>query len=162
MIHGRWETFRAVLFLAGLALVGYVAYRYTLFNPPDHGSLYGKIFPLALPFAALAMALALRPGLIARVPGQGGLALRAAVTAFGGVWMATGMMCVAAFTGAIAEVPLGGTFDLMHMLNDHLFLPITVVALAWAPERVARWMGAEQAEPRAVREPVWGAAAPLS
>ncbi len=109
MIHGRWETFRAVLFLAGLALVGYVAYRYTLFSPPDHGSLYGKIFPLALPFAALAMALALRPGLIARVPGQGGLALRAALKAFGGVWM-----------------------------------------------------GAEQAEPRAVREPVWGAAAPLS
>lgn len=50
MNHGRlWNLFRALLFLSGLVLVGYVAYRFSLFNPPSHGSLYGRIFPLALP-----------------------------------------------------------------------------------------------------------------
>jgi hypothetical protein len=71
MNNGRnWMVFRGFLFLSGLALMGYVAYRYTLFNPPDHGSLYGKIFPLSLLLAALGMALALWPFLLDRVQGQ--------------------------------------------------------------------------------------------
>ena len=162
MVNRRWVVFRGVLFLAGLALVGYVAYRYTLFNAPDHGSLYGKLFPLALPFAALAMALAVRPRLIARVPGQGGLALRGAVTTFGGAWMAMGLMCAAGFAKAVAEAPLSGTFDLMHMLSDHVFLPVAVVALAWAPDALPGWIRPGQSDALSADEPVWGATAPLS
>lgn len=152
-----WMTFRVIFFLAGISLVGYVAYRYTLFSPPDHGSLYGKVFPLALPFALLAMLLAVRPRLFEGLSGQAGLATRSVTTVFAGVWMATGLMCAASFSNAIVAAPLGGTFDMVHMLSDHVFLPVAIVALAWAPARVARWMGAVDERPARIAEPAWGA-----
>lgn len=68
-------------------------------------------------------------------------------------------MCAAAFTTAIATAPLGGTFDMVHMLSDHVFLPVAVVALAWAPARVARWLGADGEEREKASEPALGATA---
>lgn len=146
-----WVGMRVLLFLAGLSLVGYVAYRYTLFSPPDHGSLYGKIFPLSLVLAALGMALAVRPLLLARVQGPAGLPLRTALTGLGAVWMGTGLTCVQSLATGILAAPLGGTIDMTHMLAQHVFLPLGVAALAWAPERVARWLGAD-AEPSPAAE----------
>lgn len=140
----RWVLFRALLLLSGLTLVGYVAYRYTLFQPPDHGSLYGRIFPLSLTFALLGIALAIAPHLLSRLRGHPGMACRGAVTAFGGAWMATGLMCTRALAAGVAEAPLRGTLDLVHMLSGHVYLPVAVVALAWCSRRVARWMGAEE------------------
>jgi hypothetical protein len=154
MSNGRgWTIFRGLLFLAGFSLVGYVAYRYTLFSPPDHGSLYGKIFPLSLVLAVVGMMLAVRPHLLNRVRGHAGLPLRSALTVFGGVWMATGLMCAQSLAAGMAEAPLGGTVDMIHMLSQHVFLPIAVVALAWAPARVARWLGAQAVEPVVLGEP---------
>lgn len=142
----RWMTFRAVLLLSGLSLVGYVAYRYTLFQPPSAGSLYGTIFPLSLLLAGAGIVLAVRPDTLDQLRGPRGFAVRGGLTAFGAVWMATGAMCVASFARAIPEAPLGGTIDMVHMLSDHVVLPLGIAALAWAPARVARWLGARPAE----------------
>ena len=153
-----WGAFRALLFLAGLSLVGYIAYRYSFYQPPDPGTLYGIIFPLSILLAAAGMALAFRPRALARVPGQAGTVLRSAFTAYGGVWMATGLMCTSSLARGAVAAPLGGSIDLLHMLFQHVFLPVAVVALAWAPERVARMLGAPPEEqPHAVVEPVFGA-----
>jgi hypothetical protein len=155
---GRWTIFRALLFLSGLTLVGYVAYRYTLAQPPDHGSLYGKIFPASLLLALVGISLAVSPHLLAGVRGRPGLALRGALTAYGAVWMATGMVCTRSLAAGVAEAPFRGTVDLLHMLSGHLFLPVAVVTLAWGSARVARWMGAEEVRPVGVGEPAFGVA----
>jgi hypothetical protein len=152
-----WRGFRILLFLAGLSLVGYVGYRYSFFQPPDHGSLYGTIFPLSLLLAVVGMVLAFQPYALARVPGQAGMALRSGLTVYGGAWMATGLMCASSLAKGMAEVPLGGSIDMLHMLFQHVFLPVAVVALAWAPERVGRWLGAREEHPIAAAEPAFGA-----
>lgn len=154
-----WHALRALLFVAGLTLVGYIDYRYSFFQPPDHGTVYGVIFPLSALLALAGMVLAFRPYALARVPGQAGLALRSGITAYGGVWMATGMMCASSLARGAVKAPLGGSVDLLHMLLQHVFLPLGVVALAWAPERVARWTGAPEEAPAgdaSASEPVLG------
>lgn len=143
----RWALLRALLFLAGLTLVGYVTYRYSLAQPPDHGSTYGKIFPLSLLLALAAISLAVSPHLLERVPGHPGMACRGALTAFSGTWMATGLACTRSLAAGVTEAPLAGTLDLVHMVSGHVFLPTAVVALAWSATRVARWLGAEEAPP---------------
>lgn len=157
MVTGRlWTLFRALLFLSGLTLVSYVAYRYSLAQPPDHGSLYGKVFPLSLLLALLGMGLAVSPHLLDRVRGHAGMACRGALTAFSGAWMVTGLACTRSLAAGVAEAPLRGTFDLLHMVSGHVYLPLGVVALAWGSARVAQWMGAEELRPDWVREPVLG------
>lgn len=149
----RWNVFRALLLLSASGLMAYVAYRYTLFSPPDHGTLYGKIFPLALVLALLGITLAARPHLCEGMRGQRRKAACSAVTVFGGVWMATGVMCVRSLAAGMVAAPLGGAFDMLHMLSDHVFLPLAVCALAWAPARVARWLGAPEDQGMVAGEP---------
>lgn len=157
MSSGRnWIIFRAALFLAGLAQVGYVIYRYTLFNPPDLATLYGKIFPLSLLLAGAAMMLALRPYLFEDVQGHAGSAARGALTSLGLLWMATGVMCAGMLAAGIAAAPLGGTFDMLHMVTDHVFLPFAVGALLWAPASVARWLGGQANKPFPTGSPALG------
>lgn len=153
-MNGRgWAILRGLMGTSAIALIGYVAYRYSIYNPPRHGSLYATIFPLALPFALLALALAVRPRLLAGLAGGAGVAARAGATAFGGLWMATGAMCVAGFSKAVVEAPVEGTVNMVHLVSDHIFLPVAVVALAWVPDLVARWLGAESAESAGERHP---------
>lgn len=140
-----WMILRGLMGASAIALMGYVAYRYSIYNPPRHGSLYGTIFPFALPFALLALALAWRPRLLARLPGAAGAASRSGATLFSGLWMATGAMCVAGFSKAVVDAPVAGTLDMLHIFSDHIFLPVAVIALAWAPDRIARALGARDA-----------------
>lgn len=141
-----WSVFRVALALSGLWLVGYVAYRYTLFNPPDHGTVYAYVLDASLVLAVVGMALAASPYLLHRAEGRSGLALRGALTLYGGIWMATGVGCVVSLTKGIAAAPLGGTVDMIHMLSDHIFLPLSVGILAWAPGWLARTLGAPEEE----------------
>lgn len=150
----RWAGFRALLFLAGSSLLGYIAYRYTLFQPPDHGSLYGVIFPLSVVLAVLGAVLAVHPFLLAGVRGRPGAALRGGLIGFGAVWMATGVACTRSLVEGIGVAPLGGSIDMVHMVSQHIFLPAAVALLAWAPARVAGWMGAALPEPVPTGEPV--------
>lgn len=139
-----WSVFRVALALSGLWLVGYVVYRYTLFNPPDHGTVYAYILDASLVLAVVGMALAASPYLLHRAEGRSGLALKGALTVYGGIWMATGVGCVVSLTKAIGVAPLGGTVDMVHMLSDHVFLPLSVGILAWAPGWLARKLGAPE------------------
>jgi hypothetical protein len=82
-MNRRWMVFRSLLLASGLGLLAYVAYRYTLFAPPDHGTLYGKIFPLSVVLAALGIALAVHPRLFGALRGQPRMATCSAVTALG-------------------------------------------------------------------------------
>ncbi|MBW3536016.1 MAG: hypothetical protein KY453_12525 [Gemmatimonadetes bacterium] len=146
MKAARWTQFRWLLGLSAAWLTGYAIYRYTLFNPPDHGTVYGIIFPLALVLAVTGFVLAWRPAALYREGGWGAASLKVGLTGFGLVWMGTGVHCTLSFLEGIAAAPLGGTLDMIHMLSDHVFLPAAVVALAWAPDRVARRLGAASAD----------------
>ncbi|MBA4157368.1 MAG: hypothetical protein H0X65_07820 [Gemmatimonadetes bacterium] len=149
----RWAGFRALLFLSGVSLLGYIAYRYTLFQPPDHGSLYGVIFPLSVVLAMFGAVLAVYPFLLDGVRGRPGAMLRGGLIGFGALWMATGVACTHSLAAGIGAAPLGGSVDMAHMLSQHVFLPVAVALLAWAPARVAGWMGAAPPEPLPAREP---------
>jgi hypothetical protein len=140
----RWPTFRALLFLSGLTLVGYVVYRFALPQPPDYGSLYGRIFLLSLLLAVAGMVLGVSPRSLHDARGWPGSGIRVALSGFGAVWMATGLACTPSLVAGVSESPLRGTFDLIHMLSGHVYLPLAVAALAWAPARVARWLRAHQ------------------
>lgn len=153
-----WRGFRVLLFFAGISLVGYVGYRYSFVQPPEHGSVYGTIFPLSLVLAVVGMVLAIQPDALARVAGQTGTAVRSGLTGYGAVWMATGLMCARSLVGGVVEAPLGGSIDMLHMLLQHVFLPVSVMALAWSPGRLARLLGAREFEPPLVAEQVLGAA----
>lgn len=140
-----WTPFRVALGVSALWLTGYVAYRYSVFNPPDHGTAYFYIFPASLVLAAVAFVLAFRPFLLSRVPGIGGTALRGTLTAYGAVWMASGVGCTLSLLEGIAIAPLGGSIDMVHMVSDHVFLPLAVATLAWAPGWLAVRLGASSA-----------------
>jgi hypothetical protein len=153
-----WLAFRVLLFVAGLSLVGYIAYRYSFYRPPDHGTVYGIIFPLSFVLAVAGMTLAFLPYALARLRGQAGNALRGGLSVYGGVWMATGLLCASSLAQGAVAAPLGGSVDMLHMLFQHVFLPASVVALAWAPERVARWLNAPpEPAPAAAAKPAFGA-----
>lgn len=153
----RWTGFRALLFLAAISMLGYIAYRYTLFQPPDHGSLYGVIFPLSALLAVVGAVLAAEPFLLAGVRGRPGAALRGGLVGYGALWMATGVVCTRSLAAGIAAAPLGGSVDMLHMVAQHVFLPIAVAALAWAPARVGRWLGAPEPLPRTDADPAFAA-----
>lgn len=99
------------------------------------------------------MVLAARPLFFARLRGPAALAVRAVTTGFAGVWMATGAMCTASTMKSIANAPLGGTIDVLHVFSDHVWLPLAVTALVWVPVRVAARLGAREGEPAALGAP---------
>jgi len=138
---------RAALLLASLALFAYIVFRYTLYLPPDHGSVYGKIFPLATLLAASGIALAVQPFFLRDLPGPGGTVLRAGLTGLSGLWMATGLLCVRSLARGAVAAPLGGTFDLLHLVSDHVLLPLGIVALVWVPAQVAHRLGGQRPDP---------------
>ncbi len=146
-----WTAFRVALALSALWLTGYVAFRYSVFNAPDHGTAYFYIFPASLVLAAVALVLAFRPFLLSRMPGIGGTALRGTLTAYGAVWMASGVACTLSLLEGIAIAPLGGSIDMIHMVSDHVFLPLAVATLAWAPGWLAARLGASSAVREAAR-----------
>lgn len=155
----RWLIMRGALFVASLGLFAYIIYRYTLYLPPDHGTVYGKIFPLSALLAATGIALAVQPFLLRDLRGPGGTAARVGITGLGGFWMATGVLCAASLARGVVAAPLGGSFDLLHMVSDHLILPLGIAALAWAPGPLARRLGdvALEAELSGVRYGTTGA-----
>ncbi|GAC1659348.1 MAG: hypothetical protein NVS4B3_27560 [Gemmatimonadaceae bacterium] len=149
----RWLTFRVALFLSGINLVGYIVYRHTLVHPPSHGSVYGIIFYVSVLLSVAGVVLSVEPFLLA---GEGRTrgALRGALTGFGLVWMSTGLLCARSLVDGVGKRPLGGAIDLLHMVSDHMLLPIGIAALAWVPARVAAWLGA-CSEPIASTDPAF-------
>lgn len=137
-----WLALRVALFIAAASLLVYIPYRYLAASHPAPGTVYGTIFPASALLALAGLVLAVRPDACAcskrRTMVAGGL------TAFGVTWMATGLQCLGSLAQTTLQTPLQGVLATFHMTAQHVFLSIGVVALAWAPERVARWCGASK------------------
>ena len=57
------------------------------------------------------------------------------------LWMVTGVICVPSLAEGVINSPLGGMFATFHMLVQHVFLSLSVLAFAFAPRAMARMMG---------------------
>jgi len=131
-----WVAARLALLAAAVSLACFVPFRYAT-DPPPFGGLYGYLFPLSGLIALVGIALAMRPGLVFRMP----LAARAAVAGLGAAWMATGLFCLSSLTATTMTMPLPGLFATFHMLVQHVFITLAVGGFALAPGAVYRLFG---------------------
>ena len=142
--------FRAALFAAAASLAAYIPYKYaTQFHAVS--GLYAFLFPLSALLAAAGMAVAVKPGKACDC----GVTMRTGLAALAGLWLVTGMMCVGTLTQSVLENPLHGSIATFHMFAQHVFLSRSLIAGAWAPQRVARALGVS---PALRRQPMGGAA----
>ena len=143
---------RAALFLAAASLAAYIPYKYATQLHAVTG-FYAFLFPLSALLAAAGIFAAVKPdkGCDCSVP------VRSGVAALSLLWLATGVMCVGSLTEAVIEHPMHGSIATFHMMAQHVFLSLMLLALALAPQRMAKAMGVEPAPQRQASVP--GAAA---
>lgn len=127
--------FRVALFAAGFSLAGYVLYQY-LGRPHATEGFYAVLFPLSSLLSLAGMVFAVRP----RSACSCSLGLRAGLGALSMVWIATGMMCMPMLLAWIGESPGKGIFALFHMIAQHVFLSLSVMAFVFFPRRVSQWL----------------------
>lgn len=130
--------FRLALGLTGLSLWGYIPYRYAT-RPPAFegflGSAYATLFPLAAVLGLAAILAALRPSLFDRL--EASAAGRGALGAYGGLWLAMGVMCIPSLSATTAAAPIKGAIATIHMSAQHVFLGLVALGAAWRPDVVA-------------------------
>lgn len=128
--------FRIGLFAAGASLAFYIPFKYATQLHTVTG-LYAVLFPLSGLLALAGMVLAVRPqtgcdcSTIVRAAG-GGLAL---------LWLATGLLCIPSLSETILKTPAGGLIATAHMLLQHVFLALGILAFAVAPRALAEKSG---------------------
>lgn len=132
-----WLIFRIALFAAALSLAAYIPYKYATQLHAVTG-LYAFLFPLSGVLAAAGIVLALRP----RAACDCSPVVRAGMGVLAGAWMATGVLCVPSLVEMIASSPAGGLFATFHMLAQHVFLSISILAFAAVPQKMAGKLGA--------------------
>lgn len=131
-----WTIFRIALFAAAVSLAAYIPYKYATQLHAIRG-LYAFLFPLSSVLAVAGIVLALRP----RTACDCSTGVRAGVGALAGLWMVTGGLCVPSLMELIANSPAGGLFAIFHMLAQHVFLSLSILAFAVAPQAMARRLG---------------------
>ena len=125
--------FRAALFAAAASLAAYIPYKYaTQLHAID--GLYAFLFPLSSLLAAAGIILAIRP----QKACECGATLRGGAGALALLWLATGLMCGPTLAEAIARSPLHGSIATFHMVAQHVFLSLSILAFAIAPAWMAR------------------------
>ena len=129
--------YRAALFIAAASLAAYIPYKYAT-QLHDISGLYAFLFPLSALLAAAGMIVAVKPGTACDC----GTTMRSGVAALSVLWLATGVMCGGMLTRAVMDDPLQGSIATFHMLAQHVFLSLSLIAFAWAPQRIARALGA--------------------
>jgi hypothetical protein len=129
-------AFRAALFAAAASLAAYIPYKYATQLHAIEG-LYAFVFPFSALLAAAGMVLALRP----RSACSCSMATRAGFAVLAGLWLATGLLCVPSLLESVARTPAPGLFASLHMLAQHVFLSLAVLAFAVAPQAMARACG---------------------
>lgn len=60
--------------------------------------------------------------------------------------MGTGVLCVPSLTMSVLENPGAGSFAAFHMVAQHVFLSLSLLAFALVPERMTRLLGASPPE----------------
>ena len=129
-------AFRIALFAAAASLAAYIPYKYATQLHAIQG-LYAFLFPLSAILAAAGITLAVRP----KTGCDCSKMVRSGVGAVAVLWLATGVLCVGSLVGAVEERPASGLFATFHMVAQHVFLSLTVIAFAFAPRAMARLMG---------------------
>ena len=143
--------FRAALFVAAASLALYIPYKYATQLHAVQG-FYAFLFPLSALLAVAGVVVAVKPAKACDC----GTTMRSGVAALSVLWLATGVMCVGTLTEAIVEHPLHGSIATFHMIAQHVFLSLALIAFAVMPNRMASALGVEASPPR---RPVPGAAA---
>ena len=134
---------RAALFLAAASLAAYIPYKYATQLHAVTG-FYAVLFPLSALLAAAGMVVAVKPDKACDC----GVPMRSGIAALSLLWLATGVMCVGSLTESVIEHPLHGSIATFHMLAQHVFLSLMLLAVALAPQRMTRAMGVEPAQRR--------------
>ena len=129
--------FRIALFGAALSLAAYIPYKYATQLHAITG-LYAFLFPLASVLAAAGIVLAMRPSKACDCS----TVVRSGVGAVAALWMATGVLCMPSLMEATSALPASGMFATFHMLVQHVFLSLSILAFAFAPRTMAKILGA--------------------
>ena len=128
---------RVALFVAAASLAVYIPYKYATQLHAVQG-FYAFLFPLSALLAVAGMIVAVKPEKACDC----GTTMRTGVGALSVLWLATGVLCVGSLTEAVIEHPLHGTIATFHMLAQHVFLSIMLLAVALNPQRMASLFGA--------------------
>ena len=139
---------RAALFLAAASLAAYIPYKYATQLHAVTG-FYAFLFPLSTLLAAAGIFAAVKPDKACDC----GVTMRSGVAALSLLWLATGVMCVGSLTEAVIEHPMHGSIATFHMIAQHVFLSLMLLAIALAPQRMAKAMGVEPAPQRQASVP---------
>lgn len=131
-----WTLFRVGLFAAAASLAGYIPYKYATQLHAIQG-LYAFLFPLSAVLAVAGIVLALQP----KKACDCSAGVRAGIGVLAGLWLVTGVMCVATLADAVAKNPGVGLFATFHMLAQHVFLSSAIIAFAVAPRTMANKLG---------------------
>jgi hypothetical protein len=129
-------SFRVALFAAAASLAAYIPYKYATQLHAVEG-FYAVLFPLSGLLAAVGLAAAVKPARVCDC----GVAMRSGIAALAVLWLATGVMCVGALTEAVLRDPLHGSIASFHMVAQHIFLSLALIAFATTPRRMARALG---------------------
>lgn len=128
--------FKVALLAAAVSLLGYIPYKY-LTHPHAIKGLYAFLFPLSSVVAVAAIAFALFPQRMLQLP----LSVRAGIGSIATVWIITGLLCVPTLAAQTLTAPAAGLFATFHMIVQHVFLSLSVVALVLAPHFNRAWLG---------------------
>ncbi len=131
--------FRAALFAAAASLAAYIPYKYATQLHAISG-FYAFLFPLSSLLAVAGMLLAVKPAKACDC----GVTMRSGIAALSVLWLATGVMCVGTLTDAVVKDPVHGSIATFHMVAQHVFLSISLIAFAWMPERMARALASRE------------------
>ena len=131
-----WWIFRTALFASAAGLAIYIGYKYATQLHTLEG-FYAFLFPLSSLLAVAGMAVAVRPTLTL----SGGAFVRAGVGAVSVLWLGTGMMCVPHLMEWVVKTPASGMFAIFHMVSQHVFLSLSLIAFAIVPREMAAKFG---------------------
>lgn len=133
-ISGR--VFRAALFAAAASLALYIPYKYATQLHAVSG-LYAFLFPLSSLLAVAGIVFAVKPEKACDC----GATMRSGIAALSVLWLATGMLCVGTLTDAVLTNPLRGSIATFHMITQHVFLSLALIAFAAMPGRMSSALG---------------------
>lgn len=131
------SAFRVALFAAAASLAFYIPFKYaTQFHAIS--GLYAFLFPFSAILALAGIIVSWKP----KAACDCSVPVRAGVGGVAGLWLVTGLLCVKTLADGIVDNPARGTFAMFHMVAQHVFLSLGVIAFALMPARTARAVGA--------------------
>lgn len=129
----RYKALRWALFLAAVSLAFYMPWK-AITQSERLSEIYGPWFLQGAVVTVAGLLFALRPWTAAATP----LVLRLGVGAASMLWMSTGFACTPHLWQSFLASPVAGGFAWLHMLTQHVFLALGVLAMVIAPRVLAR------------------------